>query len=82
MKKNLTPNIENGQCKFEMELLAFQVMQAISFENCTNLSSRANLLYNMVSKYIEMFLVGFLHIYFSIIENLKLKLLNFVFLNK
>jgi hypothetical protein len=42
-----------------MESLAFQMMQAISFQNCTNLLSGTNMLYNMVSKYIEMFLVGF-----------------------
>jgi predicted transcriptional regulator len=69
-----------------MELLAFQMMQAISFQNCTNLLSRVNMLYNMVSKYIEMFLVGLcIFIFQSLknwkIEKLKLKLLDFVFLN-
>lgn len=42
-----------------MELLTFQMMQAISFQNCPNLLLGANMLDNMVSKYIEMFLVGF-----------------------
>jgi len=51
-----------------MELLAFQMMLGNFISNYNNILSRANLLYNMVSKYIEMFLVCSMHIYSSIIE--------------